>query len=167
MNYETTAKLILKPEEPKAYLDIALPQMDYVSTAKLLSKLKKLEAYFNKVDQEQLLRNSLILGSVNIVHKLFKKGIKQLAVDEDGKTTLHLAAMCDDQKKAIKIIYVIIGEIFSLDVKTMIAKRDKAYRTVLHDAALKGHKELCLGLLNINSDLIYAKDRDGRNPLYC
>ncbi|GLJ21897.1 hypothetical protein SUGI_0409410 [Cryptomeria japonica] len=48
----------------------------------------------------------------------------------------------------------------------MIAKRDKADRTVLHDAALNGHKELCLGLLNINSDLIYAKDRDGRNPLY-
>ncbi|XP_057844057.2 uncharacterized protein LOC131053463 [Cryptomeria japonica] len=166
MNYETTAKLLLKPEEPEAYLDIALPQMDSVSTAKLLSKLKKPEAYFNKVDQEQLLRNSLILGSVNIVNKLFTQGIKQPAADEDGKTALHLAAMCNDQNKAIKIIYVIIGEKFSLDVKTMIAKRDKADRTVLHDAALNGHKELCLGLLNINSDLIYAKDRDGRNPLY-
>ncbi|XP_057844043.1 uncharacterized protein LOC131053452 [Cryptomeria japonica] len=154
MNYETIAKLLLKSKEPEAYLDIALPRMDYESTAKLLSKLKQPEAYFDKVDQEQLLRNSLLLGSVGG------------DCDENGKTALHLAAMCDDEQRAHHIMSMKIERENLVKLKNMVAERDKGGRTVLHEAALNGNHIICIVLLNLNSELIYIKDRDNRNPLF-
>ncbi|GLJ22090.1 hypothetical protein SUGI_0414130 [Cryptomeria japonica] len=200
MDYKSTAKLLLKSEEPKAflektfanmdsnltaklllnsneseayldmqgYLDIAVPLMDYESTARFISKSKEPETYFNKVDQEHLLRYSLLLGSVDIVDKLFKKGIK-LPVgdcDEDGKTAMHLAAMCDNESNAIEMISFKMRKETTVNLENMVAKRDRGGRTVLHDAALNGHAMLCSGLLELNSELIYIKDSDDRNPLY-
>ncbi|GLJ21879.1 hypothetical protein SUGI_0409160 [Cryptomeria japonica] len=138
------------------------------SIEKLLSNSEKSKAYFNKVDPAQFLRTSLLRGSVNIVDKLFTNGIRLPAgeCDEGGKTALQLAAMCDDESDALEIISLLIRDIDTPDLEKMVAKRDKRGRTVLHEAALNGYGELCLGLLELNSELIYIKDRDGRNPLY-
>ncbi|GLJ21899.1 hypothetical protein SUGI_0409440 [Cryptomeria japonica] len=138
------------------------------SIEKLLSNSEKIKAYFNKVDPAQFLRTSLLCGLVNIVDKLFKNGIRLPAgeCDEGGKTALQLAAMCDDESDALEIISLLIRDIETPDLEKMVAKRDKRGRTVLHEAALNGYAELCQGLLELNSELIYIKDRDGRNPLY-
>ncbi|XP_057844089.1 uncharacterized protein LOC131053482 isoform X2 [Cryptomeria japonica] len=159
--------LDLKDNRGYTPLDIAVEKKKYESIAELLSKSEESKTYFNKVDPAQFLCTSLQLGYVRIADRLFKNGVRLPYGDRDqeGKTALHLAAMCDNESNAMEIISLLI-ERATPDSENMVAKRDNRGRTALHEAALNGHAELCQGLLELNPELIYIKDRDGRNPLY-
>ncbi|GLJ35194.1 hypothetical protein SUGI_0708350 [Cryptomeria japonica] len=133
---------------------------------RILAQICKPEAYFNKVDLNELLRYSLLNGCVYIVTKLFQKGTK-LSVDEcddEGKTFVHLAAMGDDDSKAVDLVSILLENIE--EKEKLVCNCDRIGRTALHEAALKGNEKLCRYLLDINPKVIDLKDRDGRNPLY-
>ncbi|GLJ38248.1 hypothetical protein SUGI_0778660 [Cryptomeria japonica] len=168
---KVTESLDLKDKRGRTPLDIAIANNNYPSTAKLLSKSKDPEAYFSKVSHEQLLRYSLLVGSTEIVQKLYVKDTELPAgnCDEDGKTALHLAAMRDDEDSANQIIGIILDRLkpeTQEQIVKMVAECDRRGRTVLHEAALNGHDKLCGFLLGITPELLYMKDRDRRSPLY-
>lgn len=160
---DATEYLDLKDRRGRTPLDVGVARNDDSLTAKLLSISEKPEVYFDQVDQKQLLRHSLLLGSVKIVGMLYEKGITlpHGDCDEDGKTAFHLAAMCDNDSNALHIIQPLLKKL-----EHNVTKQDHKGRTALHEAALNGHVEVCQLLLESNPELIYTKDRDGRNPLY-
>ncbi|XP_057844990.2 uncharacterized protein LOC131054475 [Cryptomeria japonica] len=163
---DITEVVDLKDKRGHSPLDAAVADTDMKLVATLLSKLRQPEAYFNKVDLNELLRYSLLNGCVYIVTKLFQKGTK-LSVDEcddEGKTFVHLAAMGDDDSKAVDLVSILLENIE--EKEKLVCNCDRIGRTALHEAALKGNEKLCRYLLDINPKVIDLKDRDGRNPLY-
>ncbi|KAH9289771.1 hypothetical protein KI387_033888, partial [Taxus chinensis] len=100
----------LKNKRGDSALDIAIDNSDIESVAKLLSKSKQAEAYFNKVDQGQLLVQSLLNGCVNNVEKLLQNGTKLPDGDgnEERKTALQFAAMCEEEDKAMEMVNLIL-----------------------------------------------------------
>ncbi|GLJ21891.1 hypothetical protein SUGI_0409340 [Cryptomeria japonica] len=99
------------------------------------------------------------------VNREFVKQLPSGDCDQEGKTALHLAAMCDNDSDAIEMISLLIDP-ETPDLENMVSKQDKRGRTALHEAALNGYAILCDCLLCLNPELIHIKDRDGRNPLY-
>lgn len=165
-NPQVTGVVDLKDKFGESPLDRTVKKNDMKLLEKLLTKSANPEAYYNQVDLKQLLRYSLLEGCDHTVEVMFEKGIKLSAddCDEEGKTTLHLAAMCESDEKAMEMVKMVFEK--SEEMENLVIKYDRRGRTALQEAALNGNKSLCDRLLEINPRIIDLKDKDGRNPIY-
>ena len=92
-------------------LDVVVAQKNIRLMRKLLPISKETaELYFDKVDGVKLLNKFAFQGSADIVGKLLVSRVNPLDVDEEGKTTLHSAAMCRDLSSAISTIQITLCE---------------------------------------------------------
>ncbi|XP_059064725.1 uncharacterized protein LOC131856811 [Cryptomeria japonica] len=126
-----------------------------------------LDTYFDKLDFTKLLREFTYQGNMEVVKKLLESGTDPLDCDEKGQTNLHRATMCQDDYKARKLTKLMLGKCTSEEEKKeWVTKQDDMGKTVLHVASMKGNKDFCYLLFDINEGILQIKDTDGRIDLF-
>lgn len=153
-----------KDKDGKTPLDIGVRQKNIKLLAKILPILNKPpEVHFDSVDNGKLLRQYVLEGRTDLVRKLLESGVSPLEVNEEGRTALHCAAMCEDYSGTTNTIDLLLK---CQDRKKLISMCDKKGKTALHVKAYKGYSSLEDKVFADLQDLVDIKDREGRNALY-
>ncbi|GLJ34998.1 hypothetical protein SUGI_0704280 [Cryptomeria japonica] len=153
-----------KDSDGNSPFDLAVNKNKIEVMTKLLPILKQpIESYFDKLETSKLICQFAKLGNTDIVRKLLDKKASPLNVNEEGKTALHCAAICENYSRGPETIDLILDKCQDWEREQLISKRDKKGKTALHALAFSG---FLYGRLEKFECLVDVKDRDGRSPLY-
>ena len=119
-------------------------------------------------------RDAVLTDSCEIVKLLFDEGTDVRAVDEDGRTYLHLAASIGGESMMLTLLKAEVLDAVGTDsceiVKLMFDEGtdvwtvDEDGRTYLHLAAsIEGES---MNRLNFENGVLYKPDKKGRTPLH-
>ncbi|GLJ35642.1 hypothetical protein SUGI_0716420 [Cryptomeria japonica] len=168
VNQKRAELVTWKDNDGVSPLDMAVKEYNIKVMGKLLSVSQQLlETYFDKADSEILLRKFASEGNLEAVRKLLERGADPRACDEEGRTALHYASMCELGYNADKLTELMLHKCRSEEEsEKWVEKKDNNGKTALHFAAMKGHQWLCHQFCNINREILQIKDETGRGVFY-